>query len=63
MYLYFRELRNKETHIDLSIPDFHEVSGLLSNDEVFHVIVISSLSYFKTIKHKRTDTVQFMVNI
>ena len=62
LLIFYRELRNKETRIDLSVPDFHEVSGLLSNDEVFHIIVISSLPYFKTIKHKKDDTVQFMVS-
>ena len=63
LLLIHRELRNKETRLDLSVPDYHEVPGLLSNEEVFHVIVITSLPYFKTISHKKQDTVQFMVGI
>ncbi|XP_077863299.1 uncharacterized protein LOC144346423 [Saccoglossus kowalevskii] len=56
-----RELRNEDTGIDITVPTYKEIPGLLSTTAEYHVIVISKLSYFKTPKHKDNDIVQFMV--
>ncbi|XP_033640871.1 HCLS1-binding protein 3-like [Asterias rubens] len=56
-----RELKNKETGLDISVPEYREVSGLLTKYEEYHVIVITRLSHFKTNRNKTDDTVQFMV--
>ncbi|XP_030830183.1 HCLS1-binding protein 3-like [Strongylocentrotus purpuratus] len=56
-----RTLKNTETGIDITVPEFRTITKLLSNQEEFHVIVISSLPYFKSPDHKPEDVVQFMV--
>ncbi|XP_077990704.1 uncharacterized protein LOC144445026 [Glandiceps talaboti] len=56
-----RELKNTETGIDISIPTYEEIRGLLASTTEYHVIVISKLHYFKTPKHKDNDVVQFMI--
>lgn len=56
-----RELKNKDTGIDITVPTLKEIKGLLQSTFEFHVVVVSKLPYFKSPKHKETDTVQFMV--
>ncbi|XP_070533994.1 HCLS1-binding protein 3-like [Ptychodera flava] len=56
-----RELKNKETGIDISVPKYEEIPGLLTTTIEFHVIVVSRLPYFKTAKHKENDVIQFMI--
>ncbi|KAL5013680.1 hypothetical protein ScPMuIL_007950 [Solemya velum] len=56
-----RELKNKDTGIDLSIPRCKETPGLLGSTYDYHVVVVSRLSFFKSPKHKDGDVVQFMV--
>lgn len=56
-----RELKNKDTGIDLSVPTYKEIKGLLGSSYEYHVMVVSNLSYFKTAKHKESDNVQFMI--
>ncbi|XP_038051394.1 HCLS1-binding protein 3-like [Patiria miniata] len=56
-----REIKNKETGLDIFVPEYREVSGMLTSYEEYHVIVITNLAYFKTIRNKADDNVQFMV--
>ena len=56
-----RELKNKDTGIDLSIPSYREVKGMLGSSYEYQVMVVSNLQYFKTAKHKESDNVQFVV--
>lgn len=56
-----RELKNKDTGIDLTIPTYKEIKGMLGSNYEYHVMVVSNLSYFKSAKHKKSDNVQFMV--
>lgn len=56
-----RELKNKESGIDISIPVYKEIKGLLHSSWEFYVVVVSNLQYFKSPKHKDNDVVQFMV--
>lgn len=61
---FLRLLKNEETGIDITVPEFKEVSGRfgLSKEEEFNIIVISRLAYFKTESHFPGDVVQFMVS-
>lgn len=61
-YLVFREIKNKHTGIDITIPRFTQEKGLLQSTYEYQVVVVSNLPYFKSPKHKESDTVQFMVN-
>ncbi|XP_074657111.1 HCLS1-binding protein 3-like [Tubulanus polymorphus] len=56
-----RELKNVETGVDISIPTFKEIPTLFSSTIEYNIVVVSNLRYFKSPKHKSTDTVQFMV--
>ncbi|XP_072175995.1 uncharacterized protein [Diadema setosum] len=56
-----RQLKNIDTGLDISVPEFRKVKQLLTTDEEYHVIVITNLPYFKTTTHKPDDVVQFMV--
>lgn len=60
-----RVLKNEKAGIDITIPEYKEVSGRLglSNEEEYNVIVITRLPHFKTEHHQPADVVQFMVNI
>ncbi|XP_041361039.1 HCLS1-binding protein 3-like [Gigantopelta aegis] len=57
-----RELKNKDTAIDLSVPTYKESRGLLGSTVEYHVVVVSSLPFFKSPKHKESDVVQFMIS-
>ena len=57
----FRELKNKNTGIDVSIPTHKEIPGLLGATIEYQVVVVTILQCFKLPKHKETDVVQFMV--
>jgi hypothetical protein len=56
-----RELKNKDTGIDITIPRVTEEKGLLQSTYEYQVVVVSNLPYFKSPKHKENDVVQFMV--
>lgn len=56
-----REIKNKHTGIDITIPRFTQEKGLLQSTYEYQVVVVSNLPYFKSPKHKESDTVQFMV--
>ncbi|XP_048731246.2 HCLS1-binding protein 3-like isoform X2 [Ostrea edulis] len=56
-----RELKNKETGIDVTIPRVTQEKGLLQSTYEYQVVVVSNLPYFKSPKHKENDVVQFMV--
>ncbi|KAK6187075.1 hypothetical protein SNE40_006323 [Patella caerulea] len=56
-----RELKNKKSGIDLSVPNYEETAGLLGSTVVYNVVVVTNLDVFKSPKHKQTDTVQFMI--
>ncbi|XP_069106079.1 HCLS1-binding protein 3-like [Argopecten irradians] len=57
-----RELKNKDTCIDITVPTYKETKGLLQSTFEFHVVVVSSLPFFKSAKHKPGDVVQYMVS-
>ena len=59
---FFREVKNKSTGIDLFIASHKEIPGLLSSTIEYHVVVVSTLPFFKGPKHRESDTVQFMVS-
>nr|XP_054750578.1 HCLS1-binding protein 3-like [Lytechinus pictus] len=56
-----RTLKNTETGIDITVPEYRTITKLLSTQEEYHVIIITSLPYFKSPDHKPEDVVQFMV--
>lgn len=56
-----RQLKNKETGIDISVPTYEEIPGLLIKTIDFQVTVVTNLPVFKLPKHKETDVVQFVV--
>ncbi|XP_062595790.1 HCLS1-binding protein 3-like isoform X2 [Saccostrea cucullata] len=56
-----RELKNKETGIDITIPRITQEKGLLQSTYEYQVVVVSNLPFFKSPKHKENDVVQFMV--
>lgn len=62
LIIVFREIKNKHTGIDITIPRFTQEKGLLQSTYKYQVVVVSNLPYFKSPKHKESDTVQFMVN-
>ncbi|XP_060064467.1 HCLS1-binding protein 3-like [Ylistrum balloti] len=57
-----RELKNKDTRVDITVPTYKETKGLLQSTFEFHVVIVSSLPFFKSAKHKPTDVVQYMVS-
>ncbi|ESO83197.1 hypothetical protein LOTGIDRAFT_236788 [Lottia gigantea] len=57
-----RELKNKESGLDISIPNYKEIPGLLGGTVEYNVVVVSNLFYFKSPKHKESDVVQFMIS-
>ena len=59
--IYYREINNKDTGIDISVPSFKETKGLLQSTFDYNVVVVSRLQFFKSAKHKETDVVQFTV--
>lgn len=56
-----RELKNKETGLDLFVPTFKEVKGRLSSTVFYQVVVVTNQSIFKTPSHKESDVVQLSV--
>ncbi|XP_014665705.1 PREDICTED: HCLS1-binding protein 3-like [Priapulus caudatus] len=57
-----RELRNQSTGLDLTVPTYKVMPGLLGGTTEFSVIVITNLPYFKSPKHKNSDVIQFVLN-
>ncbi|XP_064652861.1 HCLS1-binding protein 3-like [Lineus longissimus] len=56
-----RELKNKDTGIDVSIPTYQEIIGLISNTVEFQVVIVTVLRCFKSPEQKDDDVVQFMI--
>ncbi|GFO46175.1 hcls1-binding protein 3-like [Plakobranchus ocellatus] len=56
-----RELKNKDTGLDLFVPTYKEIKGRLSSTVYYQVVVVTNLSFFKTPSHKETDVVQCSV--
>ncbi|XP_076457269.1 uncharacterized protein LOC143291302 [Babylonia areolata] len=54
-----RELKNKDTGIDLSVTSYREIPGLVRSTFEYQIVVVSSLSCFKLPSHKESDIVQF----
>lgn len=54
-----RELKNKDTGIDLSVTSYREIPGLMRSTFEYQIVVVSSLSCFKLPSHKESDVVQF----
>ena len=65
LILFYRELKNKATGLDICVPQYEHISGsAFGGSVVYHVIVVTQLFYFKTpSKHKESDIVQFMVGV
>ncbi|XP_031570024.1 transcription initiation factor TFIID subunit 7-like [Actinia tenebrosa] len=56
-----RELKNKNTGIDIYVPKYDTIPGHLGSTVMYHVIVVTRLFYFKSqTKYKESDVVQFM---
>ncbi|KAK3789972.1 hypothetical protein RRG08_012130 [Elysia crispata] len=53
-----RELKNKDTGLDLFVPTYNEMKGRLSSTVYYQVVVVTNLPFFKTPSHKATDVVQ-----
>ncbi|RUS86485.1 hypothetical protein EGW08_005735 [Elysia chlorotica] len=56
-----RELKNKDTGMDLFVPTFKEIKGRLSSTVYYQVVVVTNLPFFKTPSHKETDVVQLSI--
>lgn len=55
-------MKNKDTGIDITVPTYEEIPGLLTKTIEFQVTVVTNLAVFKLPKHKETDVVQFVVS-
>lgn len=62
IFIVCRELKNKETGIDLSVTSYTERKSMLGSVYEYQVMVASNLPVFKSAKHKDTDNVQFTVS-
>ena len=60
--VFFRELHNKDTGVDLSVPNYRELPGLMRSSYEYQIVVVSNLSCFKMPSHKDSDVVQFTVS-
>ena len=49
------------TGLDLTVPTYKSLPGLLSASIEYQVVVVSRLQCFKSPKHKESDVVQFVV--
>lgn len=59
----FRDLKNKETCIDLAVVSYKEFpASFMRSTYEFQIVVVSSLSCFKLPSHKESDVVQFTVS-
>ncbi|XP_055871956.1 uncharacterized protein LOC106060435 isoform X2 [Biomphalaria glabrata] len=54
-----RELKNKESGIDLYVTSYSVQKGLVSNTVHYQVVLVSNLSCFKSPSHKDSDVVQY----
>ncbi|PVD32568.1 hypothetical protein C0Q70_08009 [Pomacea canaliculata] len=58
-----RDLKNKETCIDLAVVSYKEFpASFMRSTYEFQIVVVSSLSCFKLPSHKESDVVQFTVD-
>ena len=57
----YRDVKNQESGLDLSVPSYKEVPGLFGKNVFYQVVAVSRLQCFKSPKHKDADVVQFMV--
>ncbi|GAB1610630.1 HCLS1-binding protein 3-like, partial [Argonauta hians] len=57
----FRQLKNQETGLDVSIPNYEQSQGLLTKSVEYQVTIVTNLPIFKSPKHKESDVVQFVV--
>ena len=60
MYILFRKVKNVDIGIDISVPS-HEPATAAKHVKDYHVLVITSLPYFKSAVHDEDAVVQFMV--
>lgn len=54
-----RELKNKDTGIDLSVTSYQEIPGTVLSTYEYQIVVVTNLSCFKLPSHKENDVVQF----
>ncbi|NWV65969.1 H1BP3 protein, partial [Malurus elegans] len=58
-----RQIQNRHTGLDLSVPEYQEIRGKMMSGHVeYHIVVVTRLAAFKSAKHKPEDVVQFMVS-
>lgn len=62
LLLYFRQLKNKDTGLDLIVSSYRETKGLMSSTVYYQVVLVSNLACFKTPSHKESDVVQYSVS-
>ncbi|WAR04468.1 hypothetical protein MAR_019837 [Mya arenaria] len=58
-----RQVKNKDSGVDLSVTSYHETKGMVGSTYLYQVMVVSSLPCFKSAKHKDADNVQFTVDL
>ncbi|BFZ21565.1 hypothetical protein BsWGS_24604 [Bradybaena similaris] len=56
-----RQLKNKDTGLDLIVSSYRETKGLMSSTVYYQVVLVSNLACFKTPSHKESDVVQYSI--
>lgn len=56
-----RQLKNKDTGLDLIVPSYRETKGLMSSTVYYQVVLVSNLACFKTPNHKESEVVQYSI--
>ena len=62
MLYLIREVKNKETGIDLSVNSYNETKSMLGSNFEYQVMVVTHLSIFKSAKHSDGSTIQYTVS-
>ncbi|KAM8953666.1 HCLS1-binding protein 3 isoform 1-T1 [Pelodytes ibericus] len=57
-----RQIQNVDTGLDLWVPEYQEIRGRMMTGHVeYQIVVVTTLTAFKSAKHKAEDVVQFVV--
>ncbi|KAM3932385.1 HCLS1-binding protein 3 [Leptodactylus fuscus] len=58
-----RQVQNAHTALDMWVPEYQEIRGKMMTGHVeYQIVVVTSLSAFKSARHKPEDVVQFVVS-
>ncbi|CAL1532110.1 unnamed protein product [Lymnaea stagnalis] len=57
-----RELKNKDSGLDLFVTSFSEQKGIMTSIVHYQVVLVTNLSCFKLPSHKETDVVQYSLD-